>query len=136
MNVPEGPTTVTVMPSVSTPLEVLSAAVRRDIREMAGSAQVRVDKILCTLTPHINVLLFCSEIDIDECTRGTDECSEFASCENTGGSYDCSCLLGYQGNGRICLGMCGRVHTHLVLRWLLYSRASNNVEKKLLSSTL
>ena len=46
MNVLEGPTTVTVMPSVSTPLEVLSVAVRRDIREMAGSAQVRVDKIL------------------------------------------------------------------------------------------
>ena len=43
-------------------------------------------------------------IDIDECDSGTDDCSQFARCDNTDGSYECTCLDGYQGNGRSCLG--------------------------------
>lgn len=43
-------------------------------------------------------------IDIDECADSNQGCSEFALCLNTPGSYNCSCLDGYEGNGFICTG--------------------------------
>ena len=33
-------------------------------------------------------------IDIDECNEGTSNCNQI--CNNTDGSYTCSCLAGYQ----------------------------------------
>ncbi|KAL4519468.1 hypothetical protein Ndes2526A_g01925 [Nannochloris sp. 'desiccata'] len=41
-------------------------------------------------------------IDINECARGTSECSPNASCINTAGSYLCSCYQGYTGDGKTC----------------------------------
>jgi hypothetical protein len=35
--------------------------------------------------------------DIDECFEGTHACHMTATCENTQGSYDCKCPLGYSG---------------------------------------
>ena len=44
-------------------------------------------------------------IDVDECTRSeANECDPNALCTNTGGSYVCRCLSGYQGDGRNCTG--------------------------------
>ncbi|RMX47721.1 hypothetical protein pdam_00012358, partial [Pocillopora damicornis] len=40
--------------------------------------------------------------DIDECAAGTQDCSKNAVCNNTKGSYNCSCKPGYSGNGRTC----------------------------------
>ena len=44
-------------------------------------------------------------IDIDECSLSTDRCDQ--SCQNTVGSYTCSCNAGYtlDGNGQTCDGM-------------------------------
>ncbi|KAL9954064.1 hypothetical protein ACROYT_G041555 [Oculina patagonica] len=42
------------------------------------------------------------QYDIDECASGTDDCSADAVCNNTKGSYNCSCKSGYYGDGRIC----------------------------------
>ena len=42
--------------------------------------------------------------DINECARGVDSCSDLAECSNTIGSFQCSCLPGYQGDGRVCTG--------------------------------
>ena len=42
--------------------------------------------------------------DIDECSRGTDNCDLNADCRNTQGSFQCVCREGYEGNGRICTG--------------------------------
>ena len=40
-------------------------------------------------------------IDIDEC--GMDnECSQFASCTNVAGGYDCNCKAGFSGDGFTC----------------------------------
>lgn len=36
--------------------------------------------------------------DIDECSLSTDDCHNLATCENTGGSYICTCLPGYSGD--------------------------------------
>lgn len=44
-------------------------------------------------------------VDDFECERNTHECSAHASCQNTWGSYSCSCRTGFEGNGRICKGM-------------------------------
>ena len=38
-------------------------------------------------------------IDINECTLGTHNCDVNANCENTLGSFTCSCKTGYFGNG-------------------------------------
>ena len=38
--------------------------------------------------------------DIDECD--TNPCHPNATCNNTGGSYICTCDTGYTGNGTTC----------------------------------
>lgn len=44
--------------------------------------------------------------DIDECRDGTHQCRYNQICENTRGSYHCTCPRGYrsQGVGRPCIG--------------------------------
>ncbi|KAM7427680.1 hypothetical protein ABFA07_021226 [Porites harrisoni] len=46
---------------------------------------------------------FRCQADVDECRSSTDnDCSTNATCNNTKGSYNCSCKPGYSGNGRNC----------------------------------
>ena len=45
-----------------------------------------------------------SPTDIDECALGTHDCHGNATCNNTKGSYDCTCNEGFYGEGRICSG--------------------------------
>ena len=35
-------------------------------------------------------------------SKGTDTCHEYGVCKNTLGSYACSCMDGYDGDGRTC----------------------------------
>lgn len=42
--------------------------------------------------------------DMDECTSNYHICDNNAVCQNTEGSYTCSCKAGYTGNGKICSG--------------------------------
>ncbi|XP_078349730.1 uncharacterized protein LOC144634592 [Oculina patagonica] len=42
------------------------------------------------------------ESDIDECAVGTHSCSVDAACNNTEGSYNCTCKSGYYGDGHDC----------------------------------
>ena len=48
--------------------------------------------------------------DIDECTRGTDNCDVNADCVNTDGSFLCVCRAGYEGTGQTCTGKNYVVH--------------------------
>ena len=41
-------------------------------------------------------------MDIDECIKKTDNCSNDALCRNTEGSYECQCFEGYDGDGFVC----------------------------------
>ena len=45
-------------------------------------------------------------IDVDECSESTDGCEQ--TCNNTVGSYMCSCGSGYRlaNNGLMCNGKC------------------------------
>ena len=41
-------------------------------------------------------------VDIDECNEGKEDCHSNATCANTEGSYNCTCVYGYSGDGRNC----------------------------------
>ena len=64
--------------------------------------------------------------DIDECEEGLDNCHEYATCNNTIGSYECICNPGLTGDGVNCIGenmamhfgfvivcVCSSVHVYL-----------------------
>jgi cysteine-rich repeat protein len=40
--------------------------------------------------------------DINECDRETDNCSDFGTCSNVDGSFECACNSGYAGDGVLC----------------------------------
>uniref|UniRef100_A0A4X2K5G3 Nephronectin n=1 Tax=Vombatus ursinus TaxID=29139 RepID=A0A4X2K5G3_VOMUR len=42
-------------------------------------------------------------VDIDECSLGQYQCSNFARCYNVYGSYKCKCRDGYRGDGINCI---------------------------------
>ena len=41
-------------------------------------------------------------LDIDECTTDTDNCHENGACNNTFGSFECTCNGGFEGDGVNC----------------------------------
>ena len=46
--------------------------------------------------------------DVNECEDpGGNDCHQNASCTDTIGSYICTCMLGYSGNGTYCEGKYG-----------------------------
>ena len=42
--------------------------------------------------------------DVNECQNGEHNCDVNARCNNTFGSFNCTCLQGYSGNGVNCSG--------------------------------
>ena len=42
--------------------------------------------------------------DIDECSVDSSPCDENANCNNTDGSYSCTCTQGFTGDGATCNG--------------------------------
>ena len=51
-----------------------------------------------------SVFLFSLFSDINECNASAKVCDVNANCQNTLGSYLCSCKAGYSGNGETCKG--------------------------------
>ena len=46
--------------------------------------------------------------DVNECEDpGGNDCHQNASCTDTIGSYTCTCMMGYSGNGTYCEGKYG-----------------------------
>ena len=43
---------------------------------------------------------------MNECEAKTHNCSVNATCINTKGSFNCTCVLGYDGDGHNCTGEC------------------------------
>ena len=43
---------------------------------------------------------------MNECIEQLDNCDDFAQCINLrSGGFECRCLEGYEGDGRLCSGM-------------------------------
>ncbi len=42
--------------------------------------------------------------DVNECTANTDNCHDNAVCDNTIGSFTCTCNEGFTGDGVSCNG--------------------------------
>ena len=59
----------------------------------------------CVNIVDATLVMFVFATDIDECAHGTDNCSQM--CNNTIGSYICSCQLDYylSADSVTCLGM-------------------------------
>ncbi len=48
----------------------------------------------------------CTVADVNECTLGLDDCGANSACDNTIGSYECTCDGGFEGvDGRDCTGL-------------------------------
>ena len=45
--------------------------------------------------------------DVNECNTGGHNCHSEAKCNNTIGSFNCTCNEGYSGDGRSCAGIYG-----------------------------
>ncbi|XP_022805208.1 neurogenic locus notch homolog protein 1-like [Stylophora pistillata] len=56
----------------------------------------------------------CSE-DTDECVTGLHNCSPNAYCNNTNGSYNCTCKPGFTGNGQECkrVTSCNEIYNNI-----------------------
>ena len=55
---------------------------------------------------YYTVYYFITLLDIDECLNDDDNnCSENGNCTNTEGGYNCTCNIGYAGDGFNCSSM-------------------------------
>ena len=83
---------------VTTPLEASGVPVEMVTPSclMVSTAVVRMYSSVLILVAYTN-----SFPDINEC-NGNNRCSMNANCNNTDGSYTCSCLIGFEGDGINC----------------------------------
>ena len=93
---------------VATPASASLGLVETEWRVLVGNF-CTILCVVCVCAPNC--------LDIDECTNKTDSCDVNAMCTNTMGSYSCSCLFGYSGDGEMCIGR----STPLMLCDWLYS---------------
>ena len=48
--------------------------------------------------------MLCCDADVDECAVNNGGCNPDAYCANIPGSFTCTCVEGYSGDGFICSG--------------------------------
>jgi hypothetical protein len=65
---------------------------------------------------YVFVVISTFSIDINECSPGSP-CHANATCDNTEGSYTCTCDSGYSGDGLSCDGMSILISNHIILKF-------------------
>lgn len=88
------------MQNVKTLLEISSAIATLAINVMLMQLTVKVTFLILTVSNQCAVGSRFIILDINECK--TSPCSGSAVCHNSPGSFSCSCLDGYSGDGFIC----------------------------------
>lgn len=63
-----------------------------------------ISYVLCEKWTIASVFLLSLLSDIDECIASAGVCDVNANCQNSLGSYLCSCKVGYSGDGKTCIG--------------------------------
>lgn len=69
-------------------------------RESICLLQELLENLIC-LT--VAMFWYLSLTDLNECAQESNDCSAFADCFNTDGSYECQCQDGYTGDGQLCV---------------------------------
>ena len=72
-----------------------------------GSGFTCMSKLYIIHIRLIEMYIYCkcyaySALDIDECAINAHNCDENANCTDTDGSFECTCVSGYMGNGILC----------------------------------
>ena len=96
------PTRITVvcMPTAPIPLEVMSVPVQKALQETDLHVMVGVEIYYIYTHKPYNF-----NTDVDECSdQDSFPCHSEAFCNNTFGSFTCTCLTGYSGDGMTCNG--------------------------------
>ena len=85
-------------------LDLFTVPVTTDMSYNLMAQLVKVNMIVCTVAilPHIRIMMYS---DINECQTDNGGCTQ--TCDNTDGSYQCSCWDGYEltEDGHTCTGM-------------------------------
>eukprot|EP00795_Rhopilema_esculentum_P000157 gene157-9775_t len=65
-------------------------------------AQIPRDRFYACVTLGIPEMGHTTKADINECTNGLHHCNEKSVCHNAKGSFSCTCMQGYSGDGKEC----------------------------------
>ena len=92
---------ITALRDVTTLLVVISATVRMDTYwTVIYTCAMVNNNISCSR--NVQCVFPLCFIDVDECAMETSDCHNNATCSNTIGSYECTCVFGYTGDGFNC----------------------------------
>lgn len=73
--------------------------------------------------------------DSDECREGSHDCDENAECSDTLEGFDCTCLPGFTGDGRTCVG--GLAHqSYNICEFCYYTHHSMHCVQILMSAMM
>ena len=114
-------------------LELIAAYQRQHVQILMVVTSVHVVQVtlemdslvtVCPATGSVFAICYCFlnnsiPTDIDECSM-ENTCDSKADCENTFGSYMCSCQAGYSGDGNSCEGSYSDRHSTAIYNTLIY----------------
>lgn len=69
-------------------------------------------------------------LDTDECEVEMDNCHADSFCTNTDGSFNCTCLVGYSGDGVSCTGKLKTAYSQLSTKVCLTFICKKNDKNK------
>ena len=65
---------------------------------------IQIKLLLIDLTSEVLTQYYYFIPDVDECSLNTHDCDMNADCTNTIGSFNCTCDVGFIGDGVTCTG--------------------------------